>query len=312
MAGKRTPKDSPARAVNAEKKSTLLPIDEWTIQRTDTNAVALKARFNASTRHKILLLSDLHWDSAHCRLSELKSTMDKALKDNSPVFIFGDLFDAMQGKWDPRSSQTVLRPEHRGGNYLDLLVDTAVEWFKPYKSVLALVTYGNHETAILKRHEVDLIQRFVGAMRSLGSPVIAGPYWGFCLIQGLFKKSNNSADVVKRLAWHHGYGGGGEITRGLIDSSRTRSQYDADIYVSGHIHRRNVDENVVTRVSSRGLVYTQPQLFVRCSCWKDETDGYHVEKGRAARPIGGWWAELVPNRPVSTASLDLMIRMTHT
>lgn len=283
----------------------------WEIAKTDSNVVVLRHHIGglAQRQGRMLLLADIHWDSAHCERALLKKTLDEAKETNTPVFIFGDLFDAMQGKWDPRSSQDVLRPEHRGGNYLDLLVNTAIEWFTPYKDVIALVTYGNHETSILKRHEVDLIQRFVGGLRQMTSPALVGPYWGFVVLAASCSYAHrDKADVVKKIAWHHGYGGGGEITRGLIDHSRTRSQYDADVYVSGHIHRRNCDENVVTRVTSRGLQYTSQQLFLRCSSWKQENDGYHVEKGRAARPVGGWWLNYADNRTLSVERYDLTFK----
>jgi hypothetical protein len=218
----------------------------------------------------------------------------------------------MQGKWDPRASQDTLRSEHRGGNYLDLLVDTAVEWFMPYKDILALVSYGNHETSIIKKHEVDLIQRFVGAMRSHKSKVMVGTYWGFVLLSVSCRKGREASDAIKKINYHHGYGGGGEVTRGLIDASRTRSMYDADVFVSGHIHRRNYDENIITRVTSRGKVVTGQQLFLRCSCWKEENTGYHVEKGRAARPLGGWWLkyEQMRNRPEERHEIILRPEMT--
>lgn len=280
----------------------------WNIEKTDNNVYRFTTKLYTETK-RLLLLSDLHWDSAHCRLDLLKPVLNDALKDNTPVFIFGDLFDAMQGKWDPRSSQDTLRPEHRGSNYLDLLVDTAVEWFEPYKDILALVSYGNHETAIQKRHEVDLIQRFVGALRSMKSKVLVGSYWGFILM-AIFNRatSERGADTLKRINYHHGYGGGGEVTRGLIDANRSRGMYDADVYVSGHIHRRNYDENMMTRVTSKGKVYTNQQIFLRCSCWKEENSGYHVEKGRAARPLGGWWLQYEQSRTRAEDRSDLILR----
>ncbi len=285
---------------------------EWKIEKTDTNVARFSTHMSMSAPKRLLFLADVHWDSAHCRLDLLKKTMDEAKQDNTPVFIFGDLFDAMQGKWDPRSSQDTLRDEHRGGNYLDLLVDTAVEWFTPYKDILALISYGNHETSIMKRHEVDLIQRLVGALRSKKSQVLVGPYWGFILMAITCRRYRESADVIKRISWHHGYGGGGEVTRGMIDSSRTRSMYDADVYVSGHIHRRNFDENVMTRVSSKGTAYNTQQLFLRCSSWKEETSGYHVEKGRAARPLGGWWINYEYHRNSLNDKYDIIIKPVQT
>jgi len=270
----------------------------WSISKAGDNAYSMRLDCGrAGDVRRVLLLADIHWDSAHCRWDLLKSTLDQAKVEGAPVVIAGDFFDAMGGKWDPRASHDAMRDIHRGGNYLDLLVTTAAEWLKPYSENLALISYGNHETSIRKRHEVDLLQRLCQELRREGSPVECGPYWGFVVFNVEFAGSKTQRDTVT-LCYHHGYGGGGEITRGLIDHSRTRSMYSADVYLSGHIHRRNQDENILTSVTARGIVERRKQLFLRASCWKDESgDGWHVQMGRAARPIGGWWLELATRKP---------------
>lgn len=286
-----------------------MPSNQWQIGQTDKHCHSLKIRFHGVGKQRILILSDLHWDSAKCRLDELKAVLDQAKTENAPILLIGDTWDAMQGKYDPRASQDDLRPEFRGGNYLDRLVDEAFDWFQPYAKELALISYGNHETEIQKRHEVDLVQRFAGLMRRIGSPIMVGQYWGFVRLVHHFV-----ARVVTttRIHYHHGYGGGGEVTRGLIDWSRARGMYEADIFVSGHIHRRNLEENIITRLSSMGKVEQVRQLFLRSSCWKDESSGsgWHIQKGRAARPIGGWWLEIEMRASNGNRSVNVSPIMT--
>lgn len=282
----------------------------WFIARTDRNAHRLELPFSGSTTWRILLLADLHWDNAHCDLNLLRSHLEQAKAGGWPVMVFGDLFCAMQGRWDPRASRDALREEHRDGSYLDLLVKTAVEWFKPYAGSLALISPGNHETSIAKRHEVNLTERLVSGLNLCGGKVELGTYWGFVNLA-----CKRQAQVVTRtLHYHHGFGGGGPISRGLIDHSRTRSDYDADIYVSGHIHRRNCDENVSTRLTSQGRVVLREQLFLRCSTYKQEDtgSGWHVEQGRAARPLGGWWLELAGDRRNQHKTLNVNIKAVPT
>lgn len=237
---------------------------------------------------RFMVMADLHWDSAHCDRALLKKHLDKALAEDAPVVIVGDLYDLMQGKWDPRSDQETLRPEHRGNCYLDLVVATSIEWFKPYAKILAIVTPGNHEASIAKRHHIDVLDRFCFAMREAGSPVIYARDWSYILMRH-HRQSTNETQASK-VFLHHGWGGGGPITRGLIDHSRTRDQWDGDVFVSGHIHRRNLDENPIVRCTSNGMIKVQDQLFVRCGSYKHETnDSWHISQGRGARPLGGWW-----------------------
>lgn len=285
----------------------------WSIAKAGDNAYAMRLDCGrAGDVRRVLLLADIHWDSSHCERELLRDCLNEAKALGAPVIIAGDFFDAMQGKWDPRSSQEVLRPEHRGGNYLDLLVSTAAEWLMPWKDSLAIISYGNHETSIRKRHEVDLLQRLCQELRREGSRVECGPYWAFVVLTAEFAGSKSHRDTIT-LCYHHGAGGGGEITRGLIDHSRTRSMYLADVYLSGHIHRRNQDENILTTVTARGVVERRRQLFLRASCWKDESsDGWHVQMGRAARPIGGWWLELHTRKPADGSGYSVDYRAVPT
>jgi hypothetical protein len=266
----------------------------WTISRKHAHVYRLGLMpVRAGEVKRLCLLSDLHWDNAHARLDLLKAVLDQAIEGDVPVFLFGDTFCAMQGRWDPRASQESLRPEHRGGEYLDRLVETAIAWFKPYRDILAFASPGNHEATIRRRHETDLTSRFVGGLRAEGARTIQGTYWGFIqIIPDRWTQKNKIDQRV--IHYHHGWGGGGPVSRGLIDHNRTRDNFLADIYVSGHIHRRNQDENVYATLSSRGNLIYKQQLFLRSSCWKDEMkDEWHSGlQGRGPRPIGGWWLDL--------------------
>ena len=64
----------------------------------------------------------------------------------------------MQGAYDPRKNKNDIRPEHNKANYLDAVVNDAVQWFSPYAHLIKVVGYGNHETNILKRQETDVIE----------------------------------------------------------------------------------------------------------------------------------------------------------
>ena len=255
---------------------------KWAVEKIEHDVFVVNVDLKTySDKFTILVQSDEHWDNDKCDRKLLKKHHEEALALNAPIFKFGDTFCAMQGKWDKRSDQAQLRDEHRGNNYLDKLVDTATEWYKPYANNIAVITEGNHEGSIMLRHQTSLLDRLCS---KLG--VHHGAYCGFVK----FRFTCHGKRASRTLFWHHGYGGGGEVTRGAIDHSRTRGQYRADIYVSGHIHRRNSDENVVTMLSDNNKILHRQELFLRSSTYKDESKcTYHLSNGRAARPLGGWW-----------------------
>ncbi len=210
-----------------------------------------------------------------------------------------------EGKWDKRADERQLREEHRGGRYLDRLVETAAEWLKPYAANIALITYGNHETAIINHHQTDLLQRLHQELKHVPSyRGEIGAYAGFLKVSHVYRDDQPDSHLNTVIAWNHGYGGGGEVTRGMIDHSRTRSQAYADIYFGGHIHRRNSDENILLELDeNRNVIRRRSQWFLRSSTYKQETgavendvSGWHVEKGRGERPVGGWWLEFQAER----------------
>jgi len=278
----------------------------WKIERHEPSVFSL----SAGASHRILVISDLHWDNRHCDRAALKRDIDEAVAGGWPIVIVGDLFCAMQGKWDKRADDRQLRPEHRGGTYFDKLINTAAEWFLPYAQNIALITYGNHETSIIAHHNTDLLQRFHQELKHRAGSKFKGElgsYAGFLKVQTkkADKKNDEGYYINKVIAWHHGSGGGGEVTRGMIDNSRMRGMMVADIYIGGHIHRRNADENKILELDERQMkVRQRQQWFIRASTYKKETGideqdlaGFHVEKhGPGERPVGGWWLEFESTR----------------
>jgi len=244
----------------------------------------------------ILLLSDLHWDNPHCKRDVLKQDLDEAVRRNAPIMLFGDTFCAMQGRFDRRSSKDDIREEHQNGNYLDSLVDTAADWFEPYAKNLTIISDGNHETAITKHHETDLVERLVSKLRDRGAVSCRhGGYSGWVKLSTKHEAGGKYKSL--RLFYHHGSGGGSPVTKGSIGFNRMmETAVGADIYVSGHIHRQNVNKQIVAKLNEANKVEHSKVYYVRTSTYKEEygsgTGGWHVERGMGPRPIGGYWLRL--------------------
>lgn len=264
------------------------PKTKWTVESKDRGVTFV--HFQGSQLW-CYLSSDWHWDSIKCDRERLMADLMIAKRLGCPVLGLGDIFDAMGGKYDPRSSKDELRPELLTGNYFDAAVSQCAEWLRPVLSSLALLTPGNHETAIRKRQETCLTTRLVERLRVDGSPVCQSGYAGWVVFKGAQSTKNVA---LHRLWYHHGYGGGGPVTRGVIDYARYLADVDADSIVSGHVHQRTLIEATRQRVTSTGIPRTRPIFLVRSSSYKDEcmTDGWHVERGMSSRPLGGWWMRL--------------------
>lgn len=252
---------------------------------------------------EFLLISDVHWDNPHCDRELLENHLKEAVKRNAIIIINGDLFCCMQGKADPRRSKDDIRPEHNNGRYLDSIVSTAVDWFKPYAKNIAVIGYGNHETGVMKNAETDLIARFVDLLNySAGSNVHAGGYGGTIEVVMNYSGESNHSFAIH---YFHGSGGGGPVTKGVIQDQRMMAQIEGyDMTWQGHVHELYHHINMVHRYDRmKKLISIKPIHQLRTATYKEEwADGYmgfHVERGRSPKPMGGYWMKLKVKRQYS-------------
>lgn len=182
---------------------------------------------------RILLASDVHFDSPHCDRKLFKKHLDEAKVDNADVWIFGDLFDAMGGKKDPRGLKSVIRKENLRDDYFNSIVEDLAEFLQPYKEIIKFISMGNHEESVLRHGEISLL----GILNYLlGGHIAIGDYYGWLRI--LYENgSRGKSDGSVTIYYNHGVGGDSAITKGSIKAARRDMMIDADIYISGHTHQ---------------------------------------------------------------------------
>lgn len=241
------------------------------------------------------LKSDDHWDNPKCRRDILKRDMDKAQERNAGIIGAGDLFCAMQGKYDKRSSKDDVRPEHQNGRYLDSLIETAADWYAPYVPNMVAEGMGNHETAILKNHETHLTERLCERIRTQHGTGPESMGYGYWVRFHMVRANSQSQSIWLRV--FHGSGGGGPVTKGVIQTNR-RAVYlpDAHIVASGHIHEQWMLALRRERINSAGTITHETQWHVCTGTYKEEygdgSGGWHVERGAPPKPIGGVWLRI--------------------
>jgi hypothetical protein len=243
---------------------------------------------------QLAMMSDLHWDNPKCDWNLLKRDFDYCLENDIKIMVNGDFFCLMQGKGDRRGNKSDIRPEHNNAKYLDSIVETAVEWFSPYAHILTVIGYGNHETAIIKWQETDILQRFVDLLNHKnGSNVMTGGYGGWLI---LHQKYNVSSWTTTKVKYFHGSGGGGIVTKGAINLTRALETYeDFDIFSMGHIHEnscRNDVRDTVVHAPKHGYVNHHKNIHLMLTgTYKEEygdgSKGWHVERGAPIKPTGG-------------------------
>lgn len=276
------------------------PETEWTVEKLGRNIH--RVTMLCHTPHEFvwngLLSSDRHHDNAHTNQVLETKHLDEIVKRRGGVIDCGDLFCAMQGRWDLRADRSALRPEYQSGDYLDALVREAAGFYGKYADRFVVLGRGNHETAIIKRHESDLTERLCAHL-SAGSkfPVYSGGYGGWVLFRLISRVGGSFSFKIR---YFHGSGGGAMMTHGVLDTRRHASLYpDADMVITGHSHHHWVVPIARERIRQflgKAEVVVDEQIHVRIGTYKDEHNdgfgGWAVEKGLPPKGLGAVWMRL--------------------
>lgn len=265
----------------------------YTAEATGPNVLTVRMTVDTQTDWErwFLLHSDEHWDNPHCDRKLLTKHHEQAKERRAGIIKIGDTFDAMGGKWDKRSDKSNLRPEHQHGDYLDSLVRTGADFYEPFAPLILLMGDGNHETAVRKAHETDLIERLCATLNDrTGSRIHHGGYSGWVR----FMFTRGSQRLSRRLWYTHGYGGGGPVTQDMIQGNRQQVFVEnADIMASGHTHDCWAMERPKLRLNDAGTIEHRSLWQLKCATYKDAygdgRGGFEVEKGHPPKPLGGWW-----------------------
>lgn len=266
-----------------------------TIKRLSPSCVEVLRTAEAQADYRYLYISDIHLDNPKCDRNLLRRHLDEAVELDAPIFVFGDLFCAMQGKGDPRGSKSdVLEPHKR--TYWNALLNDAYAFFLPYAKNLAVVSDGNHETSVIKHREIDLLEILAERLRAEGSPVEHMPYQGW--VKHRYRrpgKQSRDGSCGASILTHfdHGNGGGGPVTRNVIETNRRLARIEnADVYVYAHVHEIWQVKTQRERITAQGRMEFANQLHVQCGTYKQEygpNSGFHMQRGAPPKPLGGWW-----------------------
>lgn len=242
-----------------------------------------------------LLRSDAHHDNEYSDWEFEKSHLEEAKRRGAFIIDAGDVYDLMQGKYDPRKDLDMLKEEHKGTDYLDRVLKTATRDYAPYAENFCVIGMGNHESSILDRLGTNMTDRLVVELnrkledRQSKHRVLAGGYSGWVLFRFRIQKT---VQRMVALAYYHGSGGGAVVTRGVISTNRMAVYLpDADIVMTGHTHDQFVVPIARVRISEHGTLGNDFQYHVKTGTYKDERqDGYNgwaIQKQDGAPKIKG-------------------------
>ena len=243
------------------------------------------------TKEHFLFISDVHFDSVKCDRSLLHRHLDEARELGAGVFIFGDLFDLMQGRFDPRGNYADLRPEYKSCVYVDEVIQDVGEKLSKYADVIKFISKGNHETNIEKRMMVSPIDRVAQIINGNGGHVEVGGYAGWLCVT---PHRNGSSRKRFNVHYHHGYGGGAKRSKGILGADIDQKDFpDADFILRGHDHQKWHLPVTVDRITQAMNLEQRTVHHLRLGSYKKlgaRYAGWATEKNFATPRLGGWWA----------------------
>lgn len=281
----------------------------YSVEQKSRNVSVVRIPYRDKLDQRFLLTGDRHWDNPMSNWQMQIRHLTQAKKFGAGIIDIGDFFCAMQGKFDKRANKSAIRSEHQVDDYLDSLVRTAGDFFEPYAKSFIMIGMGNHETSILKKHETNLTTNLVSQLRRAGGSVYNGGYSGWIVFEFLNQQTGEM--TVIRLWYIHGYGGGGPVTRGVIQSNR-KAVYlpDAQIVLSGHTHDEWVVPISRTRLDSQYKTYIDEQTHIQVPTYKDEYadgfGGWHIETGKPPKPTGAIWLRFSKDHATNHIGYDLL------
>lgn len=269
-----------------KQKWTIAPVDK----KINTGVYVIDAgKVESGSTFSLFAMSDFHVDSPKHHSRVAKKHLEMAREINAPILMYGDFFDAKEGRFDFRATRNkrgeVNEPDT---SYINQLINYGADKLEPYAEQIAVLGQGNHETALSKMMDVDilsLMSRELGA-RGTRSPIIGG-YTGWIVVR--YKRSGGQGSVP--IYFHHGVGGGAQVTRGAIKAHRRATFIEgAEFVLSGHIHTPDYSHyrskylNAANRVSFRDTVHLVTPGYQRSDIHTGV--GWEVQKEFPPMPVG--------------------------
>lgn len=233
---------------------------------------------------------DVHYGNSYCDVKAFREFL-KSTDKKTYLIGGGDLLDSIISKDVKRYAK------HADASESDAIIDEQVngmaDFLMPYRDRIIGLGTGNHENTITKHCGTNPTRRLCSI---LGVPSL-GFSWMVKII--LSEKDGRGRSVILR--GHHGWGGGSR-TQGadLTKYSRDTMYWSADIFLYGHVHRRQSDK--IDRMSMVGTtLVAKPKNIFLCGTYlktfslTDEAT-YSEEFGYPPVSIGGLNIRITPDR----------------
>lgn len=268
---------------------------------------------NSDWEQYVFCISDQHFDSTHCDRQMLIHDLETVVKRNAIILSYGDWFDAICGRGDPRSTKSELRPEYKKSDYFMAVIEDSVNALRRYAPYFAVISHGNHETSVIKNSEIDPTKMLVTRLKHESkTQCIQGEYEEFVRLSFFPPKNKKVAEqrYSRMFYLNHGWGGASPVTGGTIHNARISEYVKADFVCMGHLHTSQIDERVYWEPNNYGNVIEKSTHYIRTAGYKTGRmpgrTTWETVKGIKPKPRGGIWIRFYYDNSLHTVKCDII------
>jgi predicted phosphodiesterase len=254
---------------------------------------------------RIVPLFDLHLGNAACDEKLLRETVEDIAADPMCWWIGGADYADFINKKDRRYKETAMASWLWGVNDISKRqIVKVADVLKPIKNKCLCLLKGNHEEDILMKYERDVYTTLVDLVKPDGdTPVMMGVQ-GFLRLRLRMVASTgvNTSVWTVIIYLHHGYGGGRLEGGDALALGRIFKDYDCDIALMGHRHKRHAISRMQLSVNRAGSkIRERHQVAAFCGSFLkgySEDEVYPENKGLPPQPLGPVEIRIQPDKKI--------------
>lgn len=227
-----------------------------------------------------IILSDLHYGAESCDIDSFQKVVKNYL-DGRYWFVLGDMLDSIiysDRRFDYKSCRI---------NDIIHLANDLIDMLKPYSDKCLGYITGNHEEALRKKTQIDVSQYIA---EQLGVPYFG--YSAYLLMR--FHRVNHS-ELWRFFLSHGSYSGSTRC--GKIRKIESLSDiYDADIYITGHMHDLVYTEDFCYTLDNKGNLKEKKRYYIISGGYLKPFDNYVEHKLMKPTRIGSPLLRIHPEK----------------
>lgn len=241
---------------------------------------------NYFDKWSIYPIGDIHLGNVGCDKLALRKTVREVDEKKDAYWIgmgdYAEFITHLDKRFEPENVDAKLRVQELA-RLVKHQTEQVIQELSPIQDKCLGIKRGNHEKTVSDRGEDDPARDLAEKLNT--------KYLGY---ESMTRIYVSGKDGRKRYGFviycHHGFGGGkkpGSHANNMLDLA---TNYDADLFIMGHVHRIQSMKTARLSLNTRGTLLSKDVAFIISGTYlrmkQEGMEGYEVKKGLPPTTIG--------------------------